>query len=124
MNSTINGAGELLPFFKALGEETRINALAMLTWYEELCVCDFIAALEITQSKASRHLRYMQNAGLLSSRRHGTWMYYRINSGLPESQRAMMNALRELTAGPAFSDLKKRLELWLTREDTDCGCPV
>jgi ArsR family transcriptional regulator, arsenate/arsenite/antimonite-responsive transcriptional repressor len=46
---------------------------------EELCVCDIMGALGITQSKASRHLRYLFNAGLVTDRREGLWMYYRIS---------------------------------------------
>jgi DNA-binding transcriptional ArsR family regulator len=43
--------------FKSLGDETRLKILWLLTGQEELCVCDFMRTLNITQSKASRHLR-------------------------------------------------------------------
>ena len=63
-------------FFKVLSDEARLKMLWLLFNHEELCVCDFVAALEITQSKASRHLAYLRNVGLVEDRRDGVWMYY------------------------------------------------
>lgn len=59
----------LASVFRALADETRLQMLALIMKYEELCVCDFVNVLEITQSKASRHLRYLLNAGFLQDRR-------------------------------------------------------
>lgn len=53
--------------------------MALLVNDQELCVCDIMAALEIPQSTASRHLSYLRNAGLVDDRRQGIWMYYKIN---------------------------------------------
>ena len=61
-------------FFKALADETRLQILWLLVGAEELCVCDIMRALGITQSKASRHLRYLFNVGLVSDRRWGQWI--------------------------------------------------
>ena len=49
-------------FFKVLADEARLKMLWLLLNHRELCVCDFMAALEITQSKASRHLGTMRHA--------------------------------------------------------------
>ena len=64
--------------FKALADETRLTMLALLLWHGELCVCDVERVLEISQSKASRHLRYLKNAGLIDDRRDGLWIHYRV----------------------------------------------
>jgi ArsR family transcriptional regulator, arsenate/arsenite/antimonite-responsive transcriptional repressor len=55
--------------FKALADETHLEILWLLMGQEELCVCDIMGVLGITQSKASRHLRYLFNAGLVTDRR-------------------------------------------------------
>ena len=65
-------------FFKALADETRLQILWLLMGQEELCVCDIMMVLGITQSKASRHLRYLYNLGWVTDRREGLWMYYRL----------------------------------------------
>jgi len=63
--------------FKALADETRLRILNLLA-HGELCVCEIEQALEIGQSKASRHLAYLRNAGLVTDRREGPWMYYAV----------------------------------------------
>lgn len=60
---------------KSLSDETRLRILNLL-YDQELCVCDIMAVLQITQTKASRHLIYMKNAGLLSDRKDAQWSYY------------------------------------------------
>lgn len=44
----------------------------------EICVCFFSEVLDVSQPKISRHLAYLRNAGIVSARRDGKWMYYRI----------------------------------------------
>jgi ArsR family transcriptional regulator len=78
--------------FKALSDETRLQMLGLLLKEGELCVCDFVDVLEITQSKASRHLRHLVNAGLLDDRRDGTWVYFRI-ADKPEPAQAQVIGL-------------------------------
>ncbi len=64
--------------FKSLADETRLKILWLLMMKEELCVCDFMEILGITQSKASRHLRYLSNLGWVMDRRAGVWNYRRM----------------------------------------------
>ncbi len=63
--------------FKALSDETRLRILALLQM-GELCVCDLMAILDLPQSTVSRHLAYLRNNGLVSDRRRGIWMFYRL----------------------------------------------
>lgn len=51
---------------------------------QELCVCELVEALQESQPKISRHLAQLRQCGLLSDRRQGQWVYYRINEALPE----------------------------------------
>jgi ArsR family transcriptional regulator len=64
--------------FKSLADETRLKILWLLMGQEELCVCDIMNTLGITQSKASRHLRYLYHLGWVTDRREGLWMNYRL----------------------------------------------
>jgi ArsR family transcriptional regulator len=98
--------------FKALSDETRLQMLGLLLNKGELCVCDFVDVLEISQSKASRHLRHLVDAGLLDDRRQGTWVYFRIAD---EPGPALVNVLDMLPAvleGRVSPELFTRLEDW------------
>jgi ArsR family transcriptional regulator len=70
-------------FFESLSDETRRRLLALLMKQGELCVCELFYALDMPQPKVSRHLGVMREAGLLSQRREGTWVFYRLQPQLP-----------------------------------------
>jgi ArsR family transcriptional regulator len=67
----------LTRLFRALGDETRLRIVALLS-HGELCVCHIETALDLNQSTASRHLGILKSAGVVDSRRDGTWVYYAI----------------------------------------------
>lgn len=69
---------KLLDVLKALSDETRLRILNLL-YVKELCVCDITETLQITQTKASRHLIYLKNAGLVTDRKQAQWVYYSIS---------------------------------------------
>ncbi|MDP2268002.1 MAG: metalloregulator ArsR/SmtB family transcription factor, partial [Deltaproteobacteria bacterium] len=75
-------------FLKVLDDEARLKMLWLLFNRQELCVCDFMAVLEVTQSKASRHLRTLFNAGLVTDRRAGLWIYYSLQPATDDFVRA------------------------------------
>lgn len=64
-------------FFQALGNTTRLRLLNLMG-PREICVCYFIEILGEPQPKISRHLAYLRSACIVSARREGTWMHYRI----------------------------------------------
>ncbi len=67
-----------LRIFKALSEEPRVRILHLLMQNKELSISDLELILDFTQTKTSRHLIYLKNAGLLGSRRVDQWMFYYI----------------------------------------------
>ena len=67
----------LEPLFRALADRTRLRLLNLMR-DQEVCVCYFVAVLETSQPKVSRHLAYLRRAGIVSARRQATWMHYRI----------------------------------------------
>src|ERR1700677_1312090 len=64
-------------FFQALGDNTRLRLLNLMG-DQEICVCYFVEILNQPQPKISRHLAYLRNAGIVTTRRDGKWMHYRI----------------------------------------------
>ncbi len=103
---------ELAGIFKALSDETRLLILALLLKHGELCVCDFEKVLEITQSKSSRHLRYLLNAGLVQDRREAVWVHYRIAERLGSERQNILDALEPLMTGERIKILDDRLRRW------------
>ncbi|GHB37739.1 ArsR/SmtB family transcription factor [Mongoliitalea lutea] len=64
--------------FKALSEEARVRILHLLLENKELSISDLEHILDFTQTKTSRHLGYLKNAGLVGSRRVDQWIFYYI----------------------------------------------
>jgi len=70
---------EMETFFSSVGDLTRLKILKLIG-DEELCSCEVMAALELTQPTTSHHLGILERAGVLSSRRNGKWVFYQISS--------------------------------------------
>ena len=68
---------DLARLFAALSARPRLRLLNLMG-ESEVCVCYFVEILGQSQPKVSRHLAYLRNAGIVSARREGKWMHYRI----------------------------------------------
>jgi len=80
--------------FKALSDPHRLVMLATLARADdEVCVCDFTAALPLNQPTVSHHLRILRDAGLVTWERRGTWVYYRLAD---DAQRRLTAAIGSL----------------------------
>ena len=73
-----------LSLFKCLSDSTRLNLLLLLEAHKELCVCDFTAALQLSQPKVSRHLADLRRCKLVTDERRGKWVYYRLHPALSD----------------------------------------
>jgi len=69
---------DFVKLFKALSDETRIRILKVLLG-RECCVCEVMQALDISQSRASRNLGILEDAGFIKSKRDGLWIVYSID---------------------------------------------
>lgn len=69
---------EMAAIFKTLSETVRLRIIYLLLVSGELCVCDLVDTLGLSQSVVSRHLAYLRNNGLVNTRREGVWIHYRI----------------------------------------------
>src|ERR1700688_256935 len=63
--------------FRALADRTRLRLLNLIA-DKEICVCYFVDILRISQPKISRHLAYLRKAGIVTARRQGRWIHYRL----------------------------------------------
>lgn len=68
----------LVNFFRAMGEDTRVKIITMLL-KEEMCICELLEALGLSQSAVSHHVKILKQAGLVNDRRDGKWTFYSIN---------------------------------------------
>lgn len=80
-------------FFSTLSDPTRLRTLMLIQAEEEVCVCEMTFALEVSQPKISRHLALMREAGIVTNRREGTWIHYRIDPDLPSWTKASLKQL-------------------------------
>ncbi|MBS62202.1 metalloregulator ArsR/SmtB family transcription factor [Salinisphaera sp.] len=69
--------------FQALADDTRLRCLLLIAAHGELCVCELVHALDLSQPKISRHLKLLRDAGVVDDRRERIWVYYRIREQLP-----------------------------------------
>jgi ArsR family transcriptional regulator len=73
-------AAGLAQVFKALGDPVRLRLVSLIGAHQggEVCVCDLTEAFDLTQPTISHHLRVLREAGIITSDRRGTWVYYRL----------------------------------------------
>ena len=99
---------ELVKVFKALSDETRLRILNLLL-ERECCVCEVMQALNISQSRASRNLSALYDAGFLKLRREGLWALYSIDKeGLKEQYSELVEAVRKALKGNATATQDRR----------------
>lgn len=80
--------------FKALADETRLRILSLLS-HGEMCVSDLDAILGVGQSKVSRHLDYLRKTALVTSRRRGTLVFYRLDLDHGTMERRVLELWKE-----------------------------
>lgn len=83
-------AQALADMFKALADPARVKIMAMLLNAEEVCACDISGGIGKSAATASHHLKILKDAGLTTSEKRGTWVYYR---AVPQRLNALVEAL-------------------------------
>ena len=93
---------------RAIADPVRLRVLNLLAPGGEICVCHLHGALSLPQPTVSRHLAYLRKAGLVSARKEGLWVHYRLAKPLSSFHRALLAAA--LLADPRhFRDDRRRL---------------
>lgn len=95
--------------FFLLSDETRLRCLVLLYTQKELCVCEMHQVLEISQSKASRHLALLRSEGLIVDERKKQWIYYKINPELSVSLLKILYVILDALEkeAPFLEDIRK-----------------
>ena len=84
---------DVVTLMSALSEPTRLGALLLLADGKERCVCKLMEHLDATQSRMSRHMGVLKQAGLVVDRRDAQWVRYRLNPALSPSMKAIVKAV-------------------------------
>jgi ArsR family transcriptional regulator, arsenate/arsenite/antimonite-responsive transcriptional repressor len=111
---------EFTKLFKALSDETRLRMLNILV-QRECCVCEVMQVLNISQSRASRNLNILENAGFLKSHHEGVWVHYALNDDLASNfALSLAKMTGEISnSSPLFRKDKARLKR-VIRMGNDC----
>ena len=91
----------ILTVLSALAEPTRLETMRLLADGSEHCVCEFMEKLGATQSRMSRHIRTLREAGLVVARRDAQWVRYRM---APDLQPEIQNVLSAVLAAAAIEE--------------------
>lgn len=84
---------------KAVADPARIQILHLLTAAATpVCVCDFTAALDLTQPTVSHHLARLKEAGLVSCEKYGVWSFYRLRDDLSSDAQTLLSVIRQSAA--------------------------
>jgi ArsR family transcriptional regulator len=80
----------------ALNDETRVKLIKFLNIHDKCCVCDLETSFEMIQSRLSRHLKILKDAGFLKVDREGRWAYYSIKKPLDEFRQSAIKEIMTL----------------------------
>ena len=108
-----------IELFKALSDLTRLQCILLIKQEQELCVCELMAALKLSQPKISRHLALLREAGLLESERRGQWIFYRLSLKL---ENWILSILEQVALQQNLTDLSLRLNLMGDRPERVAQC--
>jgi ArsR family transcriptional regulator len=107
---------DILKVFRALSDETRLRIVNLLL-ERECCVCEVIQATRISQTRASRGLTALRNAGILKVRRDGLWVLYSIDEeGIEKSYDCLPKLIRSVLKGDELADLDRERLKSVVRE--------
>lgn len=84
---------EYVPVFKAMSDETRLQIMDMLSC-GEMCACDILSYLSISQSTLSYHMKILADCGLVHAARDGAWMRYTLNQ---ERAEKLVNFMQQIS---------------------------
>ncbi|OGI38411.1 MAG: hypothetical protein A2V91_01955 [Candidatus Muproteobacteria bacterium RBG_16_64_10] len=96
--------------FQALSDATRLRILALLAAEDELCVCDLTRVLKLSQPMISRHLAFLREVGVVTDRRAGVWVHYRLHPKLPAwAHKALRETFDGIVRKPPYQTDRKVL---------------
>lgn len=85
-----------LKTISSINDETRLKILNFIDKNDEVCVCDIETSFDMIQSRISRHLKILKEAGFLKVDRRGRWAYYSIRKPLDEFRQSILKEINYL----------------------------
>lgn len=70
---------DMAQLFKALGDENRLRIIRHIAQQDEVCACDLLADLDVSQPTLSHHMKLLRDSGLVHGRKEGRWMHYSLD---------------------------------------------
>ncbi|MGQ9799961.1 MAG: ArsR/SmtB family transcription factor [Ignavibacterium sp.] len=112
---------KIIEKFKALSDETRLRIINLFIKSERnLCVCELMDALQLPQYTISKSLNILKSAGLFTTKKEGTWVYYKLNKD-EQQNKSLFNFLKNYLRAYSFSEDEKRLnDRLILRENGKC----
>jgi ArsR family transcriptional regulator len=98
----------LTDVFGALADSTRLRLISLLVAEGELCVCELVAALDLSQPKISRHLGVLRGLRLVTDRRDANRVFYRLSPDLPAPVRAILQTVAGATTAAEGLGIDRR----------------
>jgi len=105
----------LIDITKALADENRVRALGALR-ERPLCVCQIVELLGLAPSTVSKHLAILRQAGLVTSRKDGRWIYFARGVEADHVTETLAWLDRQLDRSPAFREDQKKLKQILKQD--------
>ncbi len=87
---------DFLAKIAACNDETRLQILAFIALYKRVCVCDIENSFGLIQSRVSRHLKILKEAGFLDVSREGRWAYFSIKEDLDPLSHDLLKHIKAL----------------------------
>ena len=111
-----------ITFYKCLTDDIRLKTLMLTHYHGELCVCELMEAMEEdSQPKVSRNLAVLKKAQVITDRKHGQWVFYRINPELPLWAKSVIAHTTESNI-PLINNELQRLDKMQNRPDKASFC--
>ncbi len=111
---------DLTKFYSALSNETRLRCLYLVSKFDEICVCDVVETLDITQPAASKALHILRDIGLLKDRKDANWNYYRISPDIAEWTKSILDTtVTEMDHSSCYDRDRKRIQRLISCPQSD-----
>jgi ArsR family transcriptional regulator len=110
---------ELLNIFKALSDETRLKILKIIE-KGEICVCDLVSVLDMSQPKISFHLNVLKEARLISDRKQGKWVHYSINDSDMFRRFLVLSVMEKISDESVKKELARLVKIKDMKNKKEC----
>lgn len=112
---------EYTDVFASLSNRIRLRCLYLTAQHDEVCVCEVVDTLGVSQPTVSKAFKALKEAGLVTDRRDATWIYYRLNDSAPKWIKDIVKAtIAGLSTDQAFVDDENNYERAAARSADVC----